>query len=91
MGGMPNVGQEGERPVPVLDRKPPLPKTASVRIIGHKEDINQEQALVLVMTYGEESSCSQSTEELDSPRNAQVNYRKGQFNMNLNTLMFIVG
>ena len=49
MGGIPNVGQEVERPVPVLDRQPPLPKTTPVRIIGQDEDLNQERALVLVM------------------------------------------
>ena len=58
MGGMPNVGQEGERPVLVLDRQPPLPKTAPVGIIGQDEDLNQERALVPVMPYGEEGSCS---------------------------------
>ena len=42
MGGMPNVGQEGERPMPMLDRQPPLPKTTPVRIIEQDEDLNQE-------------------------------------------------
>ena len=40
MGGMPNVGQEGERPILVLDRQPPLPKTTPVRIIRQDEDLN---------------------------------------------------
>ena len=43
MGGMPNVGQEGERPISMLDRQPPLPKTALVKIKGQDEDINQEE------------------------------------------------
>ena len=91
MGGMPNVGQEGKRPLRVLDRQPPLPKIALVRIIGQDEDLNQERVLVLVMPYGEEGSCSQSKEGLDWPRNPQVSYLDGQFNMDLNTLMFIAG
>ena len=40
MGGMPNVRQEGERPIPMLDRQPPLLKTTLVRIIGQEEDLN---------------------------------------------------
>ena len=30
MGDVPNMGQEGKRPVPILDWQPPLPKTAPV-------------------------------------------------------------
>ena len=75
----------------MLDRQLPLPMTTPVRIIGQEEDLNQEQALVPVMPYGEEDSCSQSEEGLDWPRNAQVSYHEGQFNMDLNTLMFIAG
>ena len=40
MGGMPNVGQEGERSIHVLDRQPPLPKTTPMRIIGQEEELN---------------------------------------------------
>ena len=69
MGGMPNVGQDGERPVPVLDRQPPLPKIAPMRIIRQDEDLNQERALVPIVPYGEEDSCSQSKEGLDWTRN----------------------
>ena len=71
MGGMPNVGQEGERLVPMLDRQPPLPKTTPMRIIGQEEDLNQEQALVPIMPYGEEGSCSKNEEGLDWLRNAK--------------------
>ena len=46
---------------------------------------------MLVMPYGEEGSCSQSEEGLDWPRNPQVSYIDSQFNMDLNTLIFIVG
>ena len=42
MGRVPNVGQEGERPILVLDRQPPLPKNTPMRIIGKEEDLNQE-------------------------------------------------
>ena len=56
----------------MLERQPPLPKTTLVRIVGHEKNLNQEQALVHVMPYGEESSCSQSKEGLDWPQNALV-------------------
>ena len=65
MGGMPNMGQEGERLIHVLDRQPLLPKTALVRIIGQDEALNQERALVPIMPYREEGSCSQSEEGMD--------------------------
>ena len=55
MGGMPNMGQEGERHVLVLDRQPPLLKTSLVRIIGQDEDFNQERALVPIMPYGKKA------------------------------------
>ena len=62
-----------------------------MRIIEQDEDLNQERALVPLMPYREKGSCSQSKEGLDWPRNPQVSYLDGQFNMDLNTLMFIVG
>ena len=62
-----------------------------MRIIGQDEDLNQERALAPVMPYGEEGSCSQSKEGMDWPRNLQVSYLDGQFNIDLNTLMFIEG
>ena len=62
-----------------------------MRIIGQDEDLNQERALVHVMPYGEEGSCSQSEEGMDWPRNPQVSYHEGQFNMDFHTLMFIAG
>ena len=43
------------------------------------------------MPYGKEGSCSQSEEGLDWLRNAQVSYHERKFNMDLNTLMLIVG
>ena len=91
MGGMPNVGQEGERPLPVLAREPPLSKCNPMRIIGQDEDLNQEQDLVPIIPYGEDGSCSQRKEGLDWSRNPQVSYHQGQFNMDLITLMFIAG
>ena len=35
IGNAANVGLEGDRTLPVLDRQPPLPKMAPVRIIGN--------------------------------------------------------
>ena len=60
-----------------------------MRIIRQDEDSNQERVLLLVMPYGEEGSDSQSKEGMDWPRNPQVSYHEGQFNMDLNTLMLI--
>ena len=40
MGGMPNVAQEGERMVLVLERQPPLSKTTLVRIIRQEDEMN---------------------------------------------------
>ena len=51
MGNAANVGAEGDRALPVLDRQPPLPNTAPVRIINREDGDNQERALVPVMPY----------------------------------------
>ena len=46
MGGLPNTAQEGERPSPVLERQPPLPKTTPVRLVEYEDDGGHERALV---------------------------------------------
>ena len=91
MGNVANVGAEGDRALPVLDRQPPLPNTAPVRIINREDGDNQERALVPVMPYSEEQSAMFSEESLEYWKSPVVNYQEGQFNMDLNTLMFIAG
>ena len=44
MGGVPNVMPKGKRPMLVLERQPPLPKTAPVRLIAQEDDKEQERA-----------------------------------------------
>ena len=55
MGVMPNMAPKGERPMLVLERPPPLPKVTPMRLVAQEDDKEQEVALVLVMTYSEES------------------------------------
>ena len=65
--------------MPVLDRQPPLPKTAPVRIISHEDETNQEHALVPVMPYSEEQSSMFGEEGLEYWKTPVVNYQEGQF------------
>lgn len=62
-----------------------------MRLVEHKDDGGQECALVPVTPYVEEMSYEPSDERLDWSQNSHVSLPKGQFNMDLNTLMFIVG
>ena len=75
----------------VLDRQPPLPETAPLRLLGQDEDPSQERLLVSVPTYEDEGSYSQMEDGLDWNRNPPNSYQEGQFNMDWNTLMFITG
>ena len=89
MGGMPNVGQDGERPVLVLERELPLPTSILVRLVGHEYEKEQEQSLMPMMPYGEQSSHNQREEEPKWMRNMPMNYQEQQLNMDYNTFMFI--
>lgn len=91
IGGFPHTTQEGERPSLVLERQPPLPKTTPVRLVEHNDDGGQERALVPITPYGEELSYVLSEERLDWSRTPHISLLEGQFNMDLNTLMFIAG
>ena len=57
--------------------------------MGHEEDLNQEWALVPVMPYVNETKYGQLEESQEWTRNPPVTFSKGQFGMDLNTLMFI--
>ena len=65
MGGLPHIAQEGERPSPVLERQPPLPKTTPVRLVEHDDDGGHEHALVPAYPYGEELSYDPSDDKVD--------------------------
>ena len=64
MGVLPHTTQEGERPSPVLERQPPLPKTTPVRLVEHDEEGGHERALVPVTSYGEEVSYEPSEDKV---------------------------
>ena len=91
MGGSPHTAQEGERPSPVLERQPPLPKTTPVRLVKHDDDGGHKRALVPVTPYGEELSYDPSDDKVDWSQTPHISLPEGQFNMDLNTLMFIAG
>ena len=56
---------DGDKAIPVLDRQPPLPKTAPVRIVNHDETYNDKRALVPAMTYLEEPAYIPEEGSLD--------------------------
>ena len=84
-----NYALAGERPLPVLDAQPPLPNAALVRLVKHKDDDDQERALVPIMPYMNEMQYGQLEESQEWMRNPPVNFSEGQFSMDLNTLIFI--
>ena len=88
-GNVQNYALPGERPVLVLDAQPPLPNAAPVRLVEHKDDNNQERALVPIMPYANETQYGQLDESQEWMRNPPVTFTEGQFRMGLNTLMFI--
>ena len=42
---------DGDRAIPILDRQPPLPKIAPMRIVNHDKMYNDERALVPITSY----------------------------------------
>ncbi|MCO5548855.1 hypothetical protein L7F22_002317 [Adiantum nelumboides] len=88
MGNAFRVGMEGEKPAPVLDRQPPLPNAAPVRLLNWEDDLNLERALVPVSSY-EDDQMSFQGETSESWRSPMVSYQDGQYSMDMNTLMFI--
>ena len=91
MGRFPHMVQVGERPSLVLERQPPLPKTTTMRLVEHKDDGGQERALVPITSYGEELSYEPSDERLERSRTPHISLPEGQFNIDLNTLIFMAG
>ena len=88
---------EGQRAQPVLDRQPPAPMAAPVRIVELDEE-NVERALVPVTPYASESIVSPWEESSEPWKTSSMQtssmpftYQEGQYNMDHNTLMFIAG
>ena len=68
-----------------------MPKTTTMRLVEHDDDGGQERVLVHVTPYGEELSYDPSDDKMDWSQTPYISIPKGQFNMDLNTLMFIAG
>ena len=81
----------GDKAIPVLDRQPPLPKTAPKRMVNHDEKYNEEQALVPITTYLEEPTYTLEEGSSEIGRGPTVTFQDGQYNMDLSTLLFIAG
>ena len=62
VGGMQNYALVGERPLPMLDDLPSLPKAAPIRLVEHENEKNQERVLVPVMPYANEMQYGQPEE-----------------------------
>ena len=62
-----------------------------MRLVEHDDEGGQKRALVLATSYGEEVLYEPSEDKVDWPQTPHVSLPEGQFNMDLNTLMFIAG
>ena len=83
---------DGYKAIPVLIRQPPLPKIALLQIINQDEiHNNDERAFVLVSSYVEEQAYNPKEGPLDLDQGPMVMFQGGQYNMDVNTLIFIVG
>ena len=82
---------DGDKAIPVFDRQHPLPNTALVQIVNHNETYNEEQALVPITTYLEEPAYIPEEGMSDLGQIPMVNFQDGQYNMDLNTLLFLAG
>ena len=45
MGGMPKVTTKGERPMPMLEKQPPLPRIAPVRLVAQEDDKEPQKGI----------------------------------------------
>ena len=54
LANAPRAQMDGDKAIPVLDRQPPLPKIAPVRIVNHDKTYHDERDLVPIMTFLEE-------------------------------------
>ena len=66
---------DGDRAILVLNRQPPLPKIALVRIVNHDKTYNDERALVVVTSYLEESAYIPKEGLLDIGQGPMVTFQ----------------
>ena len=59
--------------------------------MNHDKAYNDERALILVMTYLEEPAYKPEKGLSNLGQGTMVTFQDGQYNMDLNTLLFIVG
>ena len=74
---MPSYAPIGERPLLVLDAQPPLSNAAPIRLVEHEDKDNQEQPLVPIMPYVNETQYSQPEESQEWVRNPPVTFSEG--------------
>ena len=91
LANAPRDQMDGDQAIPVLDRQPPLPKTTPVRIVNHDKMYNDERALVPFTSYLEEPTYIPKEGLLDLGWGPPLTFQDGQYNMDLNMLLFIVG
>ena len=72
---------DGDKAIPVLDRQPPLPKIAPVRIVNHGNTYNEKWALVPTTTYLEELAHTPEEGSSKIGRGPTVTFQDGQYNM----------
>ena len=80
---------DGDKAIPILDRQPPLPKIAPVQIVNQDKIYNDERALVPILSYKEEPTYILDEGLLDLGQGLMVIIQDGQYNLDLNTLLFI--
>ena len=80
---------DGDKAILVLDRQPPLPKNAPMRIVNHVKTYNDEWALVPITTYLEEPVYILEEGSSNLGQGPTVTFQDGQYNMDLNTLLSI--
>ena len=71
---MQNYAPTSERPLSVLDAQPPLSNADPIRLVEHKDDDNQERALVPVMPYVNETQYGQPEENQEWMRNPPLTF-----------------
>ena len=82
---------DGDKAFQVLNRQPPLAKFVLVQIINHDKAYNDGSALVLVSPYIEEQTYILEEGSLDLGQVPMVTFQDKQYNMDLNTLLFVAG
>ena len=77
MANAPRAQMDRDRAIPILDRQPPLPKTALMRILNHNKKYNDERELVQVTSYLEEPTYIPEEGFLDPNQGPMVTFQDG--------------